>query len=173
YGGPEALNNAIADGSISDPSHFSDSVKDTHGYNARFLDAYVYGTFDVGDRSLALRVGRQAISWGEALMLQGGIGFAQNRIDAAAATSPGVELKEIFLPTGAVYGQLDLTDTLTVEAYWQYEWKPSELFATGAYFSAQDMLDSNIFLTNVEFRNNCMFVDGERYNAFTQQPCDD
>jgi len=164
YVNPASINNLVASpehgeaGRISDPKHFSEAVKDIHGFNARFLDAYVYGTFDVGDRLLDLRVGRQVISWGESLMLQGGISFAQNRIDAAAATSPGVELKEIFLPTGSVYGQLDLTDSLTMEAYWMYEWLPSELMATGSYFSAQDFLEgSDIFLLNSGIETACMF----------------
>lgn len=69
-----------------------------------------------------VRVGRQVVTWGEALMLQGGIAFAQNRVDSAAATVPGVELKEVFLPTGAVYGSFSATDSTTIEAYWQYEW---------------------------------------------------
>lgn len=155
YVGPETINNAVADRSITDPAHFSEDVQDRHGYDARFLDAYVYGLFPIGEHTLDLRVGRQVISWGESLMLQGGISFAQNKIDAAAATSPGVTLKEIFLPTGAVYGQIDLTETITMEAYWQYEWEPSELFATGSYFEAQDFLESDIFLTNAQLRNNC------------------
>lgn len=165
YVGPESINNAYASGQISNPAHFSDDVKETNGFDARFLDAYVYGTFPIGERNLDLRLGRQALGWGEALMLQGGIGFAVNRIDANAATSPGVELKEIFLPSGMLYGQLDLSESLTVEAYWQYEWKPSELFATGTYFSGQDMLESDILLTNTQFNANCMFGLGKTYNG--------
>lgn len=169
YVGPETINNAVADHSITDPFHFSDDVKDRHGYRARFLDTYVYGLFPIGDRSLDLRIGRQVISWGESLMLQGGISFAQNKIDAAAATSPGVTLKEIFLPSGAVYGQIDLTESVTMEAYWQYEWEPSELFSTGSYFSAQDFLESDIFLTNTNLRNNCGygFYDPLVTNGYT------
>jgi hypothetical protein len=161
YLGPESINNVYAAGDISNTKHFSQDVKDRHGFDARFLDAYIYGTFPIGDRNLDLRLGRQVLGWGEALMLQGGIGFGVNRIDASAATSPGVELKEIFLPTGMLYGQLDLSDTLTVEAYWQYEWKPSELFATGAYFSAQDFLESDVLLVNTEFNKACMFGLGK------------
>jgi len=165
YSGPESINNAMASGEISDPSHFSQNVKNKQGSRARFLDAYVYGSFDLGGHTLDVRLGRQAISWGEALLLQGGIGFAQNRIDASAATSPGVELKEIFLPTGTLYGQMDLTETLTVEAYWQYEWLPSELFATGAYWSTTDMLESNVFLLNTNYYGDCMFGKNKTFNG--------
>ncbi len=140
-------NNAYSSGAIERTSHFTDDYKDTLGYKARFLDAYVYGSFDIGGRNLELRIGRQVISWGEALMLQGGIAFAQNRNDASAATAPGVELKEIFLPTGAVYGQMNIDEENTVEAYWQYEWLPSTLFPTGSYFSMQDFIDGDTFVT--------------------------
>jgi hypothetical protein len=164
YVGPESINNAVASGFISDPSHFSDQAKAKDGFRARFLDAYVYGSFDLGGHTLDLRLGRQAINWGESLLLQGGIGFAQNRIDATAATSPGVELKEIFLPTGNLYGQIDLTETLTMEAYWQYEYLPSELFADGSYWEAEDMLASNVLLVNDRYSSDCMFGIGKTWN---------
>ena len=160
----ESDNNAYAAGDITDPSHFSDKTKSINGYKARFLDAFVYGTFHFDDKTLDLRIGRQTISWGEALLLQGGIGFAQNRIDANAATSPGVEIKEIFLPSSSVYGQLNLSETLTLEAYWQYDWQPSELFGTGSYFESQDFLNSDVFLLNTEIRSNCSFQFNQRYS---------
>lgn len=144
YGnGAMSDNNQLSAGSINSVEHFDSDYKNQLGYQARFLDVYAYGNFDIDGRSLDVRVGRQVISWGEALMLQGGIAFAQNRIDASAATAPGVELKEIFLPTGAVYGSLGVTENVTVEAYWQYEWLKSELFPTGSFFSAQDMIDGD------------------------------
>lgn len=140
-------NNQLAAGQISSPdSWWDDEYKHTMGYKARFLDAYAYGSFDIGGRELNLRVGRQVITWGEALMLQGGIAFAQNRVDSSAATLPGVELKEVFLPTGAVYGSLAVTDNTTVEAYWQYEWIKSTLFPTGSFFSMQDFIDGDRFI---------------------------
>jgi hypothetical protein len=135
--------NNYADGEISNKKHFGDDYKETLGFDARFLDAYVYGQFPVGDTTLDLRIGRQVISWGESLMLPGGISFSQNRLDASAATVPGVELKEIFLPTGAVYGQINLTEALTMEAYWQYEFIESSLFPTGSFFNMNDAITSN------------------------------
>ncbi|HNE27081.1 MAG TPA: DUF1302 family protein, partial [Pseudomonadales bacterium] len=120
--GANGSNNQLAANQINSVNHWDDEYKHTMGYKARFLDAYAYGSFDLGGHSLDVRVGRQVITWGEALMLQGGIAFAQNRIDSSASTVPGAELKEVFLPTGAVYGSLAVTDSTVVEAYWQYEW---------------------------------------------------
>lgn len=139
-------NNQLSAGKINSVDHWDDDYKDTLGYQARFLDVYAYGTFDIDGKSLELRAGRQVISWGEALMLQGGIAFAQNPNDASAATQPGVELKEIFLPTGAVYGSFAASENVTLEAYWQYEWIESTLFPTGSFFEMQDFIAGDEFL---------------------------
>lgn len=157
WNGPEGRGtiNNYADGEISDKNHFGDDYKETLGYDARFLDAYVYGQFPIGDRNLDVRIGRQVISWGESLMLPGGISFSQNRLDASAATVPGVELKEIFLPTGAVYGQINLTDSLTMEAYWQYEFIESTLFPSGSFFNMNDAISSKALFSymNAQYAN--------------------
>ncbi len=138
-------NNEIAAENINSVKEFSDGYKNS-GYAARFLDVYAYGTFDIDGHSLEVRAGRQVISWGEALMLQGGIAFAQNRVDSGAATAPGVELKEIFLPTGALYGSFAASESITLEAYWQYEWIPSTLFPTGSFFEMQDFIAGDRFI---------------------------
>ncbi|MFO1347164.1 MAG: DUF1302 family protein [Pseudomonadales bacterium] len=144
--GANGSNNQLAANQINSVNHWDDEYKHTMGYKARFLDAYAYGSFDLGGHSLDVRVGRQVITWGEALMLQGGIAFAQNRIDSSASTVPGAELKEVFLPTGAVYGSLAVTDSTVVEAYWQYEWIKSTLFPTGSFFEMQDFIDGDRFI---------------------------
>src|SRR5690606_21074698 len=58
----------------------------------------------------------------------------------AASNTPGVAVKEILLPTGALYGQLDLTAQLSLEAYYQYEWKRTKLDGVGSYFSTVDQM---------------------------------
>lgn len=146
YVAANGSNNQLSANEIDSTNHWDDEYKHTMGYKARFLDAYAYGSFDIDGHSLDVRVGRQVITWGEALMLQGGIAFAQNRIDSSASTVPGVELKEVFLPTGAVYGSFAATDSTTVEAYWQYEWIKSTLFPTGSFFEMQDFIDGDHFI---------------------------
>jgi hypothetical protein len=118
---------------------FPDDTQDDHGTDLGFLDAYVYGSFAIGERLLDLRLGRQVINWGEATFFPGVNGM-QNRFDAGAANVPGTEVKQILLPTGAFYGQLDLSDALSVQAYYQYEWKRTRLNGVGSFFSQQDYL---------------------------------
>ncbi|MDM8540123.1 DUF1302 family protein [Desulfococcaceae bacterium HSG9] len=109
YGGPLSLND-----------EFTDETKDTHRDRLEILDAYGYGTFDIGGYDLVLRSGRQVVSWGESMFVANGISSAQNPVDATRLTTPGVELKEVFLPTGQVYSQIDLWGGFTLAGFYQW-----------------------------------------------------
>ncbi|MGI9289530.1 MAG: DUF1302 domain-containing protein [Pseudomonadales bacterium] len=121
-----------------DLGDFPDATVDKHGSKARILDAYVQYNFDMFDQGGSVRAGRQVISWGESTFFSGVNGL-QNRIDAVAARAPGAEVKEILLPTGAAYLQTSLTDSLSAELYYQYEWEQSLLPGVGSYFSTSDL----------------------------------
>ena len=97
------------------------------------------GQREAGDRQFNVRLGSQVINWGEATFTAG-INGLQNRADLIARNTPGVEVKEILLPTGALYGQVDVMSDVTFEAYYQYEWKKTELNGVGSYFSDRDFL---------------------------------
>lgn len=120
---------------------FPENTVNTHGRMVEFLDAFLYGTFDLpGERLLDLRLGRQVINWGTTTIAPG-INGLQNRFDQIAGNTAGAELKEIFLPTGAIYGQLDLTSNVTLEAYYQYEWIKTRLNGVGSYFGGTSTPD--------------------------------
>ena len=121
-----------------DKSYQKDGL-DLHKQEIELLDTFVYHTFDLGERSVNLRVGRQVVNWGESLFINGGISSAQGPLDATKANSPGVELKDIFLPVGQIYGELDLTDTLSLGGYYQWEWDKTRLDAPGSYFSVLEV----------------------------------
>ena len=72
--------------------------------NIYLLDAYVYGSFDVGETDLQLRLGRQVINWGESIFIQGV--NQTNPIDVPAARRAGAELKEILMPVWMAVFQL-------------------------------------------------------------------
>ncbi len=149
-------------------------VPDAKNYmkgDAKLLDTFVYGSFPIGDRTLDLRLGRQVISWGESMLSGGGLNMAMNHVDAQIRSMPGLEIKELFLPNGALLAQFDLTDTLTLQAFYQYEWQPSLMDPAGSYNSMFDGLgdgsgtfmfitgeEKNVFNKNVDYR----VVDGRR-----------
>jgi hypothetical protein len=137
-----ATHNAFAGngGSLNDHQDFSDDVEDSVGRNVELLDAYVYADFDVADNPTTVRVGRQVVNWGESLFLIGGIGTSQNPLDATKANTPGAELRELFLPTGQVYAQQTLFDTVTFTGFYKWEWDKTRFDEAGTFFSTSDIL---------------------------------
>jgi hypothetical protein len=101
------------------------------------LDAYVWKDFDIAGHKLNAKVGNQVLSWGEALFLQNGIN-AINPLDASAFNRPGVELKEGQLPVEMISLNFDLTDAMSLEGFWQYNFRPSVLDGCGTFFSVGD-----------------------------------
>lgn len=119
---------------------FPKGTRDEHRQRLEMLDYFAFASGELpGERLYDLRLGSQVINWGVSTFFQG-INGLQNRADAIAANTPGVEVKEILLPTGAIYGQVDLIQDVTFEAYYQYEWRKTELNGVGSYFSDRDFL---------------------------------
>ncbi|MBT8766010.1 DUF1302 domain-containing protein [Metapseudomonas boanensis] len=120
--------------------HFTTHAQNLAGSRSRFLDAYVYGSFQTAEQSmLNLRAGRQVVQWGESLFFPN-IAGAQSPADATKANVPGTEVKDILLPVGQFSGQWQLTPDFGVAAYYQYEYKRTELDPVGTYFSYTDVV---------------------------------
>lgn len=118
-------------------TQFSDEVKGRVGHDAKLLDAYVVGRFDIAGHNLTLRAGSQVLSWGESTFIQNGINVV-NPIDVAKLRVPGSELKEALVPVPMVSAALDLTDSLTLEGFYQLSWRRTEIDPPGSYFSTND-----------------------------------
>ncbi|MBW8183977.1 DUF1302 domain-containing protein [Shewanella nanhaiensis] len=105
----------------------------------RLLDAFVYGDFDFNDGAnpLTVRIGNQVVSWGESTLIPHGIGVI-NPVDLNILNAPGAELKEAFRPQGMIWASLGLTDEMSVEAFYQYDWEPVWVPTPGSYFSTND-----------------------------------
>lgn len=174
---PNQLQNCfVQNGVVNLPScGFDKQVSDHSGNDLRFLDSYVYGNFDVGGMPLNVRAGAQVINWGEALFLQDGINSA-NPVSLSKLRLPGAEIKEALLPLQTLYASLGLTDNLTAEAFYQFDWDYSEADDRGTYYSTDDAfagLGSNHILvrvpTGAPFPNDGAFVTLDRT---TDQPVD-
>ena len=96
------------------------------------MDAYVYNTWDVGGMPLQLRFGNQVINWGESLFIQGV--NVVNPIDLSALRKPGAEIKEAFLPIAALSANLGLGGGKSLEAFFQFDWRKSNIDSCGTYF---------------------------------------
>lgn len=140
-------NNQIS-GMANDPCNDSEA-KDQVCSDVRLLDAYAYGNFDIGEMPFSIRVGQQVISWGESTLIGHGISEI-NPVDIARLKAPGAELKEAFIPFGAVWGSLGITENFSVEAFYQYSWEKTILPPPGSYFSTNDFAGDGGHYNNVQ-----------------------
>ena len=110
------------------------------GPSAEVLDAFAWANFSLFDRPANLKVGRHTNYWGEAYVLGShAISYSQSPVDGVkAVNSPGIELKEVFLPIGQAYLKLQPTPALSLAAQYFFEWKPSRLPSGGTYFGPAD-----------------------------------
>ena len=117
----------------------SDPALDRQGRDARLLDTYIYLGGELFEKPFQVRIGEQVINWGESSLIQHSISEA-NALDLAKLRVPGSELKEAFIPAKAVWGSYQLTDSVGIEAYAQFEWQPVVFDSPGTYLSTQDFI---------------------------------
>ena len=132
------------DGVTDLPAYYPGVLENTNyepnqsdGRSADILDAFVWGDWWIGDMPVNARFGRQVISWGEGIFFANGINSI-NPVDVNVLLSPGAELKEALLPVEALYGSIGLTSNLSFEAFYQTDWKKTEIPYCGNYFSTSD-----------------------------------
>ncbi len=116
---------------------FTDGAERYHGGYSRILDAYAYGLFDVGGRRLSARLGRQVVSWGEALFFPG-ISLAQGPADGTKTGIPGTETKDQLLPEDQVSLSFEATPDWTLLAHWQFGFHETLAPAPGSYLNSSD-----------------------------------
>ncbi len=119
-------------------SSFTYETRHKAGRDAQLLDAYVYGNWDVADLPVTARLGNQVFNWGEGLFYRGGVNTT-NPVDAAKFRLPGSELKEVLVPVEALSFNVGLTDNLSMETFYQFNWKESAIDPVGTYFSETDL----------------------------------
>ncbi|NMP15533.1 DUF1302 domain-containing protein [Thalassotalea sp. Y01] len=126
-----------------------DDAKEEICRDIRLLDAFVYADLYFGDVPVSIRVGDQLIGWGESTLIAHGISEI-NPVDIARLRAPGAELKEAFIPFGAVWASIGVTENFNIEAFYQYRWEQSILPAPGSYFSTNDFAGSGGYNNNIQ-----------------------
>ena len=117
-----------------DDSDYADLAKFS---GARVMDAYVYSEFDTLDMPVDVRVGKQVLNWGESTFIPGGINSI-NPYDLNAFSRPGAKLKDAVIPLGLAFASVGLTENLSAEVFYQFEFQETVLEGCGTYFSGSD-----------------------------------
>lgn len=104
-----------------------------------WLDAYLYGGWKLGDAARwDARLGKQRVKWGEDLFFNG---LNQvNPLDVTTLRRPGTDpASEAQLPVEMLWNKLDFGNGLSIEGFYQWNWRPSELDPCGTFYSGTDI----------------------------------
>jgi hypothetical protein len=140
-------------------NQFTERAEYYNGERSRLLEAYAYADFYVTeDVAMNIRFGKQLVAWGESLFFPG-IVAAQGPNDATKAFVPGAEIKEILLPTNQIAATIAFGFNFSLMGYYQLEYKPTEVFPVGDFFSVADVVGPGAELAygsgNPAFADNC------------------
>ena len=115
----------------------SEEAKDLAGKDLEVLDLYVTGAFDAGDTPVDLRLGSHVLNWGESTFIQNGVNVV-NPFDVTRLRTPGAELRDALVPVPLVSASVAPTTALSLEGFYQLDWKKTEIDPVGTYFSTND-----------------------------------
>lgn len=98
------------------------------------LDAYIYHRYAVGGLPGNVRLGKQVVNWGESTFIGNGIDSI-NPTDATALRRPGTAFNDAAVPVQMLYIGQNVTDRLSVDAFYQLSWQPSVAENCGTFFA--------------------------------------
>ncbi|MFA5941557.1 MAG: DUF1302 family protein, partial [Sinimarinibacterium sp.] len=114
------------------------------GTELQLLDSYFFGTFSLTeDMPLSVKIGRQAINWGESLLLALNSVNQANPVNANNFYRVGFQVEEVFTPVGMISASFEPFSGATVEAFYEYEWLPVEAPAPGTMLQLSDTVGTN------------------------------
>jgi hypothetical protein len=122
----QTANNLDSDGypTLKLPNYSNRYAK---GASGEFMDWFLFGSFNVGDAPVNVKVGQTTVYWGESLLFNGavhGISYAQNPVDVwKGLATPGAEVKELFRPRLGFNINSQVTDTVNVAAQYFFNWQ--------------------------------------------------
>jgi hypothetical protein len=117
------------------------------GTDFQLLDLNFYGVLPfVGERELTFKIGRQSLNWGESTYFLINSLNTINPVNANNFFRVGdfLDLEEVFTPVGMLFLSTELSSRASIEAFYQYEWKPTEVPTPGSFFAFADIGTNNV-----------------------------
>jgi hypothetical protein len=106
------------------------------------LDLFAFGRFEIGERELHARIGRQVVSWGESSFIGNSINSI-NPVDVSRLRAPGAEVKEGLIPTPLLWASTQIAPGLGIEAVWMLGYEETQLDPRGSFFSTNDLISDD------------------------------
>ena len=117
----------------------SREAKEVVGEDLDVLDAYGTLRFGIGDAQGQVRYGKQVLNWGESTFIPNGISII-NPFDITKLRTPGSEIREALVPINMASASISPIPSLTLEGFYQLNWRKFEVDPPGTFFSTNDIL---------------------------------
>ena len=145
--------------------------EDDFAQHAEIRDLNIQTYFNAFNREFLVRVGRQTIPWGESNLVLFNSTNEINPLDGAVAGFPGFEISDVLIPVGAALVQTSITDYLSAELVYQFEWEGVRTPPPGSFLSTNDVategLDANIGLGQFNDDPNRLYTPAAPANLLT------
>lgn len=113
----------------------SQGVERDLGTDIDLLQLYVARSFELENHTINVSVGQQILRWGESNLVALNSLAEINPPDENIFWMPGAQLPDAFQPVPLAVVSMDLTDTIDVEAFYQFGWRPARAAAAGGFMS--------------------------------------
>lgn len=123
--------------SSTNRTSLSESAERRLGTDFELLDAYISADYELGEMLLTIRGGSQVLNWGESTFIQNGIN-AINPIDVSKFRIAGAEVRDGLVPIPLIDLNLSINDKFSIEAFYQFSWRHTEIEPEGTFFSTSD-----------------------------------
>ena len=113
------------------------------GHDLELFEAFIHGTTDLGnDQPLTFRIGRHSIVWGESLFFQNNaIAAGLSPVDTYIVQDPSnYQGKTAYLPVNQLSLSWAATSELSIQAYYQFEWRRSRIDPDYAFVDPNNVL---------------------------------
>lgn len=122
--------------------HYTDWTKRWHLQGGELLDAFLFLNTKVGETPVYLKAGRVNQYWGNSFFFgYSAISYSQSPIDGIkAATQPGSEIKELFLPRAQILATAELSPRLAISGQYFFEFDGNRYAEAGTYLAPADIL---------------------------------
>jgi len=121
----------------------SADISEQGGHDIELFEAFLHGMIEIGDdRPLSFRIGRHSVVWGESLFFQGnGIAAGLTPTDSYMVHSVGdYYSKNVYLPIDQISLSWALENDLSIQAYYQFEWRRSRIDPQYGYVDPNNVL---------------------------------
>lgn len=152
---------AYADGKLS-----RQAQRYYNGPSGEILDAFVFGTFNLGSIPVSVKAGQHSLIWGVSQVNSSdSISWSQQPANfQKGAETPGASPKELALPLPQLSFQSQLSDGVSLTGYYHLDWKPNRQSEGGTFLGGPDFLyadSGRIFVASVPGFGNFYINQGE------------